>query len=119
MIRTISRSAYPSRLVKREDLLPANHKPTAFQSFTSPQGAEQLALAGDDPDARLAAEIMSRIHSRLPGRVRRLTICIAEDTVVLAGHCNTFYTKQMAQQVAMGVLEFQRIVNNISVRMPR
>jgi len=78
--------------------------------FTEQTSAEQ---------AQLAARIRTRIHDRLPGRIRKLSIYIDLDTIVLAGQCSTYHSKQMAQQVAMGVLEYQRIVNNIDVRTVR
>ncbi len=59
--------------------------------------------------------ILQRIHTRLPGRVRDLIVCITDDLVELTGECRTYYTKQMAQHVAMGVLDYQQLVNNINV----
>ncbi len=67
-------------------------------------------------ELELAALIVRRIESRLPGRIRQLTVSMAESAVVLTGQCCTFYTKQVAQHAAMGVLEYEQLVNNIDVQ---
>ncbi len=67
----------------------------------------------------LAAVILKRIHARLPGRIHQLAVKVTDNAVVLAGHCSTYYSKQLAQHAAMGVLNYQRLVNNISVRTVR
>lgn len=64
---------------------------------------------------QLAVSILKRIQARLPGRVRRLTVYVTDSAVVLAGKCSTYYTKQLAQHAAMGVLEDERLINNIEV----
>ena len=71
------------------------------------------------PHDELANRIRERIETRLPGRVRELRVNISKNTVVLDGSCSTFYTKQLAQHAAMGVLEFEKLRNNISVSRPR
>jgi len=70
----------------------------------------------EKPDLELAKRILSRIESRLTGRVRHLTVYTTENAVVLTGECSTFYTKQLAQHIAMGVLEYEQLINNIDVR---
>ena len=67
-------------------------------------------------ELELAALIVRRIESRLPGRIRQLTVSMAESAVVLTGQCSTFYTKQVAQHAAMGVLEYEQLTNNIDVQ---
>jgi uncharacterized protein YgbK (DUF1537 family) len=67
-------------------------------------------------DLELAAHIVTRIELRLPGRIRHLTVFTTENAVVLSGECSTFYTKQVAQHAAMGVLEYEQLINNIDVR---
>jgi hypothetical protein len=77
------------------------------------------------PDGRtehqrdLAIAIRQRIESRLPGRVRNLVVRISDDTVVLEGQCSTYYTKQIAQHTALGVLENEHLENAIAVCVPR
>jgi osmotically-inducible protein OsmY len=70
-------------------------------------------------DVELAERIITRIESRLPGRIRDLTVYTTSNAVVLTGECSTFYTKQIAQHTAMGVLEFERLINNIDVRVAK
>jgi len=71
------------------------------------------------PDFVLAKHILARIESRLPGRIRRLTVYTTGDTVVLTGECLTFYTKQLAQHIAMGVMEYEQLINHIEVRVAK
>ncbi len=70
-------------------------------------------------DLELANCILSRIETRLPGRVRHLTVYTTDNAVVLTGECCTFYTKQLAQHIAMGVLEYEQLVNNINVQVSK
>jgi hypothetical protein len=76
------------------------------------------------PDSRgersreLAIAIRQRIESRLHGRVRNLTVRILGRTVVLEGQCATYYTKQLAQHTALGVLEDEHLENAIVVSVP-
>lgn len=79
-------------------------------STASLQAGEDVQL-----DVELAKRILSRIESRLPGRVRQLTVYTTDNAVVLTGECSTFYTKQLAQHIAMGVLEYEQLINNIDV----
>jgi hypothetical protein len=68
---------------------------------------------------RLAAVIRQRIETRLPGRIRNLAVRTQVDTVVLEGQCATFYTKQLAQHAALGVLEDEHLENAIEVTIGR
>lgn len=67
----------------------------------------------------LAQRILKRIAAQLPGRIRNLTVYTTENAVVLAGQCSTFYSKQLAQHAAMGVLEYEQLINNIEVRVAK
>ena len=67
---------------------------------------------------QLLQKILIRIESRLPGRIRGLAVSASQNTIVLRGQCNTYYTKQVAQHTAMGVLEYERLINDIDVRTP-
>jgi osmotically-inducible protein OsmY len=72
----------------------------------------------DERDARhraLEIAIQQRIESRLGGRVRCLVVRVFEGVVILEGECATFYTKQLAQHAAMGVLEDEHLENAIVV----
>ena len=68
---------------------------------------------------RLAGRILQRIETRLPGRIRELSVYTTENSIVLSGRCSTYYTKQVAQHTAMGVMEYDRLINNIDVCSPK
>ncbi len=67
--------------------------------------------------APLADRIRQRIERRLTGRIRNLHVHVSENAIVLSGQCNTFYTKQLAQHAAMGVMEYERLINNLIVQI--
>lgn len=64
---------------------------------------------------RLPIIIRKRIESRLRGRIRKLSVRISDDVVVLEGECATYYTKQLAQHAAIAVLEDEQLKNAIVV----
>jgi hypothetical protein len=66
---------------------------------------------------QLALAIRQRIESRLAGRVRDLVVRVEGDTIVLAGRCATYYSKQLAQHAALGVLDGEPLHNTIVVTM--
>jgi uncharacterized protein YgbK (DUF1537 family) len=68
---------------------------------------------------QLVHRILQRIEHRLPGRIRQLAVYATEHAIVLSGRCSTYYTKQVAQHTAMGVLEYERLINNIDVDVPK
>ena len=67
----------------------------------------------------LENNIRRRIESRLPGRVRQLKVRATGTRIVLEGQCSTYYTKQLAQHAALGILEDEQLTNAIEVRVPR
>ena len=74
----------------------------------------------DERDARhraLEIAIQQRIESRLPGRVRNLLVRAFDGVVILEGECATYYTKQLAQHAAMGMLEDEHLENSIVVNI--
>lgn len=87
----------------------------------SPAGFETTHSAEVDlrteRQRHLAVAIRQRIESRLGGRVRDLAIRVRGETIVLEGRCATFYTKQLAQHAALGVLEDEQLENAITVTM--
>lgn len=98
---------------------------TAVSSRATPLAPSADALhlgfepAIDAENSRLAAAIKQRIESRLPGRVRNLAVRVHADTVVLEGQCATYYTKQIAQHAALGILEDEHLENAIVVAVGR
>lgn len=77
--------------------------------------SEQNASSPITDNEELATRILTRIESRLPRRIRQLTVYASEHSVIIDGQCNTYYTKQMAQHAAMGVLNYERLINRIDV----
>ncbi len=89
-------------------------------------GATEVDMVcNDDPSHRGAQQqaleiaIQQRIESRLQGRVRNLRVRAYGDLVILDGQCATYYTKQLAQHAAMGVLEDEQLENAIVVSVPK
>jgi hypothetical protein len=83
------------------------------------QGASIAPAERSERNRQLAIAIRQRIESRLPGRVRSLSVRIVDRTVMLEGECATYYTKQLAQHAALGILEDEQLENAIEVRVPR
>jgi osmotically-inducible protein OsmY len=52
-------------------------------------------------------------------RILELAVVVGDERVELHGRCATFYTKQLAQHAAMGVLEDEVVVNSIEVKVGR
>lgn len=73
---------------------------------------------GDAAQQDLERVICERISTRLGRRIRNLAVAVDRGVIRLAGQCSTFYTKQLAQHVASGVLEDEVIDNAIEVRVP-
>lgn len=63
----------------------------------------------------LAKLIEARIQDRLGRRVHELKVIVDGSWVVLHGRCATYYTKQLAQHAALGVLEDEHLDNQITV----
>jgi hypothetical protein len=91
----------------------------ASKSPKSPLAALLVEDSLQDRGEQLLMTIRKRIESRLGARVRNLVVRRVEDTVVLEGQCATFYTKQLAQHAALGVLEDEHLDNSIVVTVPR
>lgn len=63
----------------------------------------------------LRERIHQRIQTRLHERVRDLEVEVADDLVILRGRCSTYYSKQLAQHVALGAMEDENLENAIEV----
>jgi len=90
----------------------------------SPAGTFASGPASDvdqrtERQQKLAIAIRQRIETRLPGRVRKLLVRVHGSTVVLDGQCSTYYTKQLAQHAALGILDDEQLENSIVVSVPR
>jgi hypothetical protein len=64
---------------------------------------------------RLAAKIEKAVHRETGRAVAGLTVEVGPHGVKLAGRCETYYTKQMAQHAAMQIPGGDRLVNDIEV----
>jgi hypothetical protein len=85
-----------------------------FTAATAPQSIDR-----SERNRQLAIAIRQRIESRLSGRIRELSVRILDRTVVLEGQCATYYTKQLAQHAALGILEDEQLENAIEVCVPQ
>lgn len=86
---------------------------------SGPAGAASPLTDAELDRQQLIRRILGRIETRLPGRIRQLAVFATENAIVLSGRCSTYYTKQVAQHTAMGVLEYDRLINNIDVVTPK
>jgi hypothetical protein len=80
-------------------------------------GGQSLSAPRVERYRQLAIAIRQRIESRLAGRVRDLAVRISGDAIVLEGRCATYYSKQLAQHAALGVLDGEHLENAIVVTM--
>ncbi|HZY90548.1 MAG TPA: BON domain-containing protein [Gemmataceae bacterium] len=63
-----------------------------------------------------AEQVEALLKERLGTRVRGLRVLVREGGVVLQGTVYTWYSKQVAQQVAMKELRLTVLANDIEVR---
>lgn len=66
-------------------------------------------------ELRLVTRIRERILLRLGGRIHDLHVRVDDKQVILNGRCATYYSKQLAQHAALGVLEDEHLKNEIVV----
>jgi len=64
---------------------------------------------------RLAAFIERAVWRETGGGVRDLRVEVSREGVLIAGRCDTYYTKQKAQHAAMGVPGGGQLTNRIVV----
>jgi len=122
--RPASRHATPTSPLHLGDVSTATLASAATEVFVSPAdpfngSGASVPQARGERRQRLPSMIHQRIESRLSGRVRNLKVRLLENTVLLEGQCATYYTKQLAQHAALGVLEDEHLENAIVVRVPR
>jgi hypothetical protein len=79
-------------------------------------------VPGDSRDAKtrtVVTEIIREIQSRLPGRIRDLSVNVDHDQFILRGVSSSYYVKQVAGHLAMTTMDARllgRLVNDIEVR---
>ncbi len=115
MIYSVRQKPIASPDDRLQALPPGSSFAIARSSPTSIFSAEPDLPEIDADDEQLAACILARIEARLPCRIRQLAVYATGNAVVLVGQCSTYYTKQIAQHAAMGVLEYEHLTNNIDV----
>ena len=107
---------------------PAGRSVVAVHLFDEPElpAAPEVDMACLDDDLLRGAQqqsleiaIRQRIETRLQGRVRNLKVRAYGDVVILEGQCATYYSKQLAQHAAMGVLEDEHLENAIVVSVAK
>jgi hypothetical protein len=97
------------------------HEIAPVTSLAGAQAIEAVTSASSSPKrsssrcAKLAARIERVVKRRTSGSIVGLTVEIRRDGVHLGGRCATFYSKQLAQQAAMGVAEDEPLTNEIEV----
>ncbi len=85
--------------------------PVTMHVSTSPNGTRGQW----DAECDLHEKIRRRIVQRLGDRVRDLSVRIEDDRIILEGRCATYYSKQLAQHAALGVIEDEHLENAIQV----
>jgi hypothetical protein len=63
----------------------------------------------------LAASIERAVQQETGHGVRNLRVTVGDDSVILRGHCDSYYCKQLAQHIAMCLSHGERLVNGIEV----
>ena len=70
----------------------------------------------DDAELEEKIEKIKRFVRHETNRgVQEMRVSMKNGKFVLAGHCRTFYTKQLAQQAAMKVIGADELINEIHV----
>lgn len=77
--------------------------------------AEASGIFSNSQVSDLQQRISERIRSRLGQRIYDLSVSVNAKTVEIKGRCATYYTKQLAQHAALGVLEDENLRNAIEV----
>jgi hypothetical protein len=97
---------------------------TLRRTHGAADGAKKAA-ADDSHDAKtrtVVIEIIQEIESRLPGRIRELSVTVERDQFILRGASSSYYVKQVAGHLAMTTMEARllgRLVNEIEVSSGR
>lgn len=95
--------------------VPPGRPPTmAVFADTDPAGGNDVR--DDSRGDKLATRIARVVKRRTAGSVQNLRVEVSRDGVFLDGECDTFYTKQLAQQAAMDLADEKPLMNRIEVR---
>jgi hypothetical protein len=108
----------PSSVVDPTSFDEGDHQEILLSSSGTLISRSANANQQDDRGRLLVVAIRQRIESRLGQRILGLTVRIANNRVVLEGRCATYYSKQLAQHAALGILEVGQLKNEIMVTVP-
>ena len=61
-------------------------------------------------------ELEQHVQRQLNGRVRAFRLSMRDDGLILEGHTNTYYTKQLAQHAVMRAVDLPIRANDIEVK---
>ncbi|HEV3340493.1 MAG TPA: BON domain-containing protein [Pirellulales bacterium] len=98
-----NRPALPDFLLPPAAVYPEVPRPPAAES------------TDDARSEKLAARIARVVKRRTAGSVQNLRVEVRRDGVFLDGQCASFYSKQLAQQAAMGLTDERQLTNRIEV----
>ncbi len=62
------------------------------------------------------AELEAGVHRRLGRQVRNFHLVVVEKGLILRGHAQTYYAKQLAQQAVMEATGLPILANEIEVK---
>ena len=74
----------------------------------------RLQTCFESPNS-LQEHVERLVRSRTGGMIRELRVEVFNDTIVLTGRTATYYTKQLATHVALGLLKDATLTNDIEV----
>lgn len=123
-MKALVRGGTASELLARLSLLEVESSfaagvPPASTAIAKKLGRSVPKQRSADADEKIAEWIRAALEKHLWGRIRSLRVSATEHFVILAGSCGSYYTKQLAQHVAMDGLGGRRLVNDIVVRPPK
>ena len=72
-----------------------------------------------EPSSDTLDAIARAIRLRTSGQIRDLHVDFLDGEVILSGRTSTYYTKQLAQHAALGILEDEHLENAIVVTVAR
>ena len=67
------------------------------------------------PTSETLGELEQNVQRQLNGRVRAFRLSMRDDGLILEGHTNTYYTKQLAQHAVMQAVDLPIRANDIEV----
>lgn len=111
-MKALVRRGLASELAARLTLLEVE---ASYAAGISSLQNSQEHLRSELASQALAQRVLEELESQLLGRIRQLRVTASPKFVILTGSCSSYYTKQLAQHVAMELLGEERLVNNIAV----